>query len=84
MECAAQGNRIAFPLILLRGEAEADPGCQFHFEVGCLGQIEAALSQVESDVVKPEGCVIIGCSGVFAGAQKEEESQACHVCGGHF
>ena len=77
---APQGNRVAFTLVLLGSEVQANPrGCLNFMERGGR-QAEAAAAQVQPDVGEGEGGVVVGGTGVFTRTKKEEEREADHIC----
>ena len=43
MECAVQGNGVAFSLVLLRGEAKTHPGGRLEFKVGRSHKVEVMV-----------------------------------------
>ena len=79
MSGATQCNGIAFALIFLGSEVQADPGRRSDLVEGRRGEIEAALSNVETHVVEGERGIVVCGTGVFTRSKEEEECKTCHV-----
>ena len=79
---SAMGDGVAFPEVFLNSEVEAGGGGGLQFCVRRCGNVEAAVLEIEPDIVKGEGGFFIGGTGVLARSKEIEEGDADDVGSG--
>ena len=67
MVAPAVRNGVAFSLVLLCSEIQADRRSSLEFVVASGGEVEAAVAEVKTDIVEGEGGAVVCCTGVFTG-----------------
>ena len=73
------GDFVAFALIFLRREIEADRGCGFNFRKGSGGEVEVTSSEGQVNVAEGESGFVGGCAGIFARSEEKIEGQTNNI-----
>ena len=84
VRAATMRDGVAFPLVFLRGEVQADRSGGLELPRKCCVIAQATGTEVEPDIVQGKGSFIGGCACVLAKVEEEEEGKAGNVGEGAF